>query len=92
MILVTRLFIPLAALTMLSACSLPLKVTKVDSMADEVKGIRYFLKRPSYVAGLKVEFDKAEFLDYSNTKNCMWAAPSNSTCSDDLKHDKKNAK
>ena len=88
MILVTRLFIPLAALTMLSACSLPLKVTKVDSMADEVKGVRYFLKRPSYVAGLKVDFDKAEFLDYSNTKNCKWEEPSSSECPIDLKNAK----
>ena len=60
-----RLFIPLAVLTMLSACSLPLKVTKVKSMAEPVKGVRYFLKRPSYVAGLEIDFDKAKFLDTS---------------------------
>lgn len=65
MILVTRLFLPLAVLTVLSACSLPLKVTKVESMAEPVKGVRYFLKRPSYVAGLKIDFDKAKFLDTS---------------------------
>lgn len=87
MILVTRLFLPLAVLTMLSACSLPLKVKKVESMADEVKGVRYFLKRPSYVAGLKVEFDKAEFLDYVNTKNCT---KSGSRCSSDLKQAKES--
>ena len=71
MILVTRLFLPLAVLTMLSGCSLPLKVTKVESMAEPVKGVRYFLKRPSYVAGLKVDFDKAEFFNYSKSSNCM---------------------
>ena len=73
-----RLFIPLAVLTMLSACSLPLKVTKVESMAEPVKGVRYFLKRPSYVAGLKIDFDKAEFFDYS--KSCMLDPSSKSPC------------
>jgi len=40
-------------------------------MAEPVKGVRYFLKRPSYVAGLKVDFDKAEFFNYSKSSNCM---------------------
>jgi len=34
-------------------------------MAEPVKGVRYFLKRPSYVAGLEIDFDKAKFLDTS---------------------------
>jgi hypothetical protein len=40
-------------------------------MKDPVKGVRYFLKRPSYVAGLKIDFDKAEFFDYSKSSNCI---------------------
>lgn len=70
-----RLFILLFLLTSLSACSLPLKVTKVESMADPVKGVRYFLKRPSYVAGLEIDFDKAKFLDTSKLSDAKLNEP-----------------
>lgn len=87
--LLVRLVISLFFLTIVSACSLPLKVTKVESMAAPVEGVRYFLKRPSYVAGLKVEFDKAKFLDDVNTKNCT---ESSSSCSEDLKREKESTR
>ena len=39
----------------LSACSLPIKVQKIDSFSEKANGIRYILKRPSYEVGLRIK-------------------------------------
>lgn len=38
---------------MLPACSLPIKVKRIDSVNEPANGIRYILKRPVYKVGLK---------------------------------------
>lgn len=56
-----KLILALAILLTVTACSLPLKVDKVTSMKDPVKGVRYLLKRPSYSAGLRIDLNKTRF-------------------------------
>ena len=57
-----KLFIVGLLMLNVSACSLPLKVEKVDSMKNKVDGVRYILKRPAYVAGLRINLKEAQFL------------------------------
>lgn len=57
-----KLLIAILSLLAASSCSLPLKVDQVKSMKDEVKGVRYILKRPVYVAGLRIDIKDTQFL------------------------------
>ncbi len=57
-----RLFIAGLFMLNVSACSLPLKVDRVDSMNTEVKGVRYMLKRPTYMAGLRIDLKETQFV------------------------------
>jgi len=47
----------------ISACSLPIKVQRIDSVSEPANGIRYILKRPRYFVGL--QFSQG-LLDLSN--------------------------
>lgn len=61
-----RLLTLLILSLILSACSLPLKVVQVENLKEPVKGVRYFLKRPSYVAGLKIDLKDENTKFFSN--------------------------
>ncbi len=52
-----RLIIVMLTLFQLAACSMPLKVNKIDSTNDVAKGIRYVIKRPSYLVAIRLKDD-----------------------------------
>lgn len=65
----------LLLLSMLSACSLPLEVKKINSVNEKANGIRYILKRPSYDVGLRFENNQFEG-DLSSEESIDTAAKS----------------
>ncbi|MBV6447633.1 hypothetical protein [Nitrosomonas sp.] len=67
-----KLFLAILAVLTITACALPLKVKQVKSMKEPVNGVRYLLKRPSYSAGLRIDLEKATFLDSQLIKNVTW--------------------
>ena len=67
-----KLFLAILAVLTITACALPLKVKQVKSMKEPVNGVRYLLKRPSYSAGLRIDLEKAKFLDSQLIKNVTW--------------------